>query len=275
MRDRPWRAIRTIVWKDLTVVRRSPLVLLPMVVVPLIMQVLLPVGVGLAALYAPGQFTADPDLQRLLASVPPQVTAGFGDLGTSGRLMILTLVYLFAPLYLIVPMMVSSVIAADSFVGERERKTLEALLYTPLSDQDLLLAKMLTGWLAALVVSTACFVLYSIVVNAVGFQLVGRLFFPNGLWLLLVFWVVPAVAGLGLATTVLISSRVNTFQEAYQAGGIIVVPIIGLVLAQLAGVVFLSLGFVFGLGLIVWLVDALLLWYGRRSFRREELLARL
>ena len=45
--------------------------------------------------------------------------------------MIAMLVYLFAPMYLIVPMMVSAVIAADSFVGERERKTLEALLHTP------------------------------------------------------------------------------------------------------------------------------------------------
>jgi ABC-2 type transport system permease protein len=275
MSRRPWRAIRAIVWKDLTVVRRSPMVLLPMILVPILLQIVLPIGIGLAALYAPEQFASDPQMEQLLVGVASQVTAGFGDIGVNGQMMILTLVYLFAPIYLIVPMMVSSVIAADSFVGERERKTLEALLYTPLSDNDLLLAKMLTAWLAALVVSTISFVLYAIAVNAVGFQVVGRLFFPNGLWLVLVFWVVPAVAGMGLAATVLISSRVNTFQEAYQAGAIIVIPIIGLVLAQLAGVIFLSLALAVGLGAVIWLLDAVLLWYGRRNFRREDLLARL
>lgn len=275
MSGRPWRAIWTVVWKDWTVVRRSPMVLLPMILVPILLQIVLPVGIGLAALYAPDQFSADPDMQRILSSLPAEVIGGYGDISVNGQMMILTLVYLFAPMYLIVPMMVSSVIAADSFVGERERKTLEALLYTPLSDNDLLLAKTLTAWLAAMAVSVVSFALYSVAVNAVGYQVVGRLFFPNGLWLALVLWVVPAVAGMGLAATVLISSRVNTFQEAYQAGGIIVVPIIGLVLGQLAGVIFLSFTFAIALGALIWLLDALMLWYGRRNFRREDLLARL
>jgi hypothetical protein len=87
--------------------------------------------------------------------------------------------------------------------------------------------------------------------------------------------VAPAVAGLGLAATVLISSRVNTFQEAYQAGGMVVVPLVALVLAQLAGIIFLSPAFAVGLGAFVWLLDAGLLWFGRRAFRREDLLARL
>jgi ABC-type Na+ efflux pump permease subunit len=39
--------------------------------------------------------------------------------------------------------MVSSVLAADSFAGEKERKTLEALLYTPTTDRELFTAKLL------------------------------------------------------------------------------------------------------------------------------------
>ena len=270
-----WRAMRAIIRKDLTVVRRSPMILLPMIIVPLILQVLLPVGLGMAALLAPEEFAGDPDLQSFLANVPPAALAGLTDLSASERLMILMLVYVFAPLYLMVPMMVSSVIAADSFVGERERKTLEALLHTPLADDHLLLAKMLGGWLAAMAVSLLSFGIYTVAVNWLGYQVVGRLFFPNTLWLVLVLWVTPAVAGLGLAATVLISSRVNTFQEAYQAGGMVVVPLVALVLAQLAGIIFLSPAFAVGLGAFVWLLDAGLLWFGRRAFRREDLLARL
>ena len=41
--------------------------------------------------------------------------------------------YLLAPLFLIVPLMVSAVLAADAFAGEKERKTLERLLHLPLA----------------------------------------------------------------------------------------------------------------------------------------------
>lgn len=271
----PWRSLRTVIWKDLIVVLRSPMILLPMIILPLILQVLLPVGLGLAALYAPDSLTADPQLQQMLRAMPPELLADYGPLSEGGQFMVVSLVYLFAPLFLIIPMMVASVIAADSFVGERERKTLEALLHTPLSDGHLLLAKLLAPWLAAQVVSLLSFAIYSVAVNAVAYPVIGRVFFPNTLWLILVFWVVPAAAGMGLGVTVLLSSRVNTFQEAYQAGGLVVVPIVGLVLAQVAGVIFLSATIAFGLGLILWLVDAVLLMLGRRLFTREDLLTRI
>lgn len=271
----PWRSIRTLIWKDLIVVLRSPMILLPMIILPIVLQVLLPVGLGLAVVYAPESIQADPDLQRMLASVPPSMLAEFGPLSEAGRLLVLMLVYLFAPLFLIIPMMVASVIAADSFVGERERKTLEALLHTPLNDGQLLFGKLMAPWLAAQAVSLLSFLIYSVAVNAVSYPVIGRIFFPNGLWFILVLWVVPAAAGLGLGVTVLLSSRVNTFQEAYQAGGLVVVPIVGLVLAQVSGVVFLSTGLAFGLGLLLWLLDAAILALGRGTFNREDLLTRI
>ena len=275
MKSLPWRAIRTVIWKDLLVVRRSPMVMLPMIIVPLLLQVIMPVALGLGALYAPQVMDLEGDMATFLQAVPDNIMQEMAGLPTNVTLMVLMVEYFFAPLYLVVPMMVASVIAADSFVGERERKTLEALLHTPLTDVELLLAKMLTAWLAANVVSVVSFLLFTIGVNAIGFGPMGGLFFPNLLWLVLVLWVTPAVAGLGLTATVLLSSRVSTFQEAYQAGGVIVVPIIGLLFAQMAGVVFLSPGFALVLGLVVWLIDAALLWFGRSVFRREELLAKL
>ncbi len=270
-----WRGIRAVIRKDLTVVLRSRMILLPMIILPLILQVLLPVGLGLAANMAPDTIAGDSDLMRFFETVPPSVLEGIAAADESSRLMLLVLIYVFAPLFLITPMMVSSVIAADSFVGERERKTLEALLHTPLNDLELVVAKMLAAWLAAAVVTLGSFVLYAIAVNVVGWPAMGRVFFPNALWLILVLWVAPAVAGTGLGATVLVSARVSTFQEAYQLGAIVVVPIVALVFGQIAGVVFLSLGFALGLGLILWIVDAVLLLYGARSFRGEELLARL
>ena len=271
-----WRAIRAVMRKDLLVVMRSRTVVLPMIVVPVLMQVILPAAMGIMANVAADSLASDMgDFEQLLDAVPASVQGQLAGLDDGAVVLVLMLVYLFAPLFLIVPMMVSSVIAADSFVGERERKTLEALLHAPLEGRELLLAKLLAAWVAALAVAVGSFVLYSIVVNAVGWPVMGRIFFPNAMWLVLILWVTPAVAGLGLAATVLISARVKTFQEAYQLGGIIILPIVALVIGQIAGVVFLSVGFALAMGLAVWLVDGVLLWFGVQTFKPEEMLARL
>jgi hypothetical protein len=103
----------------------------------------------------------------------------------------------------------------------------------------------------------------------------GRIFFPNLMWILLVIWVAPAVAGLGLGTMVLVSSRVSGFQEAYQLGGAIVIPIVVLVIGQATGVMYFSAGLVALLGLVIWAVDAVILWFGIKVFQRGELIVRI
>lgn len=266
------RVLRALVARDLRVVVRSRAVLIPLIAVPLLLLVVLP---GLAAL-APSWFGTEElgDLARMVEQMPPALTARFAGHTPEQQMLLLLLGYLFAPLYLMVPVMVASVIAADSFAGERERRTLEALLYTPTTDAELVLGKMLAPWLAAVAVAWGGFAAYAVVANAAGWPVMGRLFFPTPLWWLLALWVAPAVAALGLGATVLVSARVRTFQEAYQLGGVVVLPLVLLVVGQAAGILFLSPGVVLALGAGVWLLDALLLRFAVRSFRRGEILAR-
>jgi ABC-2 type transport system permease protein len=113
-----------------------------------------------------------------------------------------------------------------------------------------------------------------VVANLAAWPVMGRIFFPTPMWWVLALWVAPAVAAVGLGSTVLVSARVNTFQEAYQVGGMVVLPIILLVVGQAAGVVVLSVGVVAAIGAAFWLIAAALLWFGGRGFRRGEVLAR-
>jgi ABC-2 type transport system permease protein len=184
------------------------------------------------------------------------------------------LTYFVAPLYLIIPMMVSAVIAADSLAGERERKTIEALVYTPTTDFELYVAKLLAAWLPALAVGLFGFVLYSVAANVAAWPTMGRIFLPNLMWVLMAFWVGPAAAGLGLGAMVLVSSRVASFQEANQLGGMVVLPVIVLLVAQGAGVMYLSAEMAVLLGLVLWVIDACLIYFGQRLFRRGQILAR-
>ncbi|HEY76629.1 MAG TPA: ABC transporter permease subunit [Thermoflexia bacterium] len=270
-----WRAIKAIVRKDLKVVVRNKGVFLPLILVPTIILVAMPALVALAPSTADLPISPLTGLDAFLENMPPGLQAELADLDEAQRWVVLALVYFLAPMYLIIPLMVASVIAADSFAGEKERKTLEALLYTPTTDGELFLGKVLSAWLPAMEVALGGFVLYGLVANLAAWPVMGRVFFPNGMWLVLVGWVAPAVAGLGLSTMVLISVRARGFQEAYQLGGAVVLPILLLVVGQATGVMHFNIGMTLLLGLFLWGVDAALLWLGGRTFRRSDLAARL
>lgn len=266
------RAVRAIAAKDLAAVRRSKAVMIPMIVVPAFVVVLLP----LLARFAPAMVSMPgaADVTTLLERLPD------GLLGAPGvpleeRVVLFLLVYMFAPIYLVVPLMVASVLAADAFAGERERKTLEALLHTPTSDSELLLGKLASGFVPAVAIGWTAFVLYAVLANLAAWPVMGRVFFPTANWWVLALFVGPAVAALGLGATVLVSARVSTFQEAYQLGGVVVLPIVLLMVGQATGVVVLSTAVVAVVGAVVWLLAAGLLALGLRSFRRGRLMARL
>ena len=269
-----WRTLRTLALRDLRVVTRSKAVMLPMLIVPLIFIVALPAGIGL---FAPQMAAADEadDLTPFLEMMPPAMAERFAGYNDAQILVVAILEYLFAPVFLIVPLMVASTIAADSFAGEKERKTLEGLLHTPTTDTELFLGKLLAAWIPAVLVTLGAFVLYAVVANLSAWQVMGRFFFPSAMWVVLVLWLAPAAAGVGLGTMVLVSSKVSTFQDAYQLSGLLVLPVLLLVFGQLAGVLYLNVMAVLVTGLLLWVIDAAILWLSIRTFKRTEIIARL
>lgn len=266
--------VRALAEKDLLVVRRSRMVMLPMVLVPVLLLVLLPAGLLLGAqLIPPG--VGSSDIAEVMSHLPEGLRHEFRGYSEVQTVVVYIAAYLWAPLFLIVPLLVSSGVAADSFAGERERKTLESLLYTPLTDLELFAGKVAGAWFTAIAVALGGFVLYALTVNLAGWPVMGRVFFPNVTWILLLLWVVPAVALLGLGAVVLISARVETAHEAFQAGGLVVLPVIVLVLGQLSGVLVFGPALVIVLGAVVWGVALAVLVIGFRRFRRTTLINRL
>ncbi|PYE51169.1 ABC transporter permease subunit [Deinococcus yavapaiensis] len=270
-----WRAVRAIVRKDLSAVLRSKPVMLPLVLLPALLFVVIPLAVVLLSplVTTPAQANLG-DLQAFLDRLPSVLRSDLLSRPPSQQILLIATSYLLSPLMLLVPVMVANVIAADSFAGEKERHTLEALLHSPVSDRDLFTAKVLAAWLPALGVTLLGFVLSTIVVNVGGWPVMKSVFYPNGTTLLVALWVAPGVAALGLGATVLVSARVSTFQEAFQTSGLVVLPIVLLLVGQFAGIVALSPVVAAVFGAVVWALGLLLLTRGRKTFRREELLSR-
>jgi ABC-type Na+ efflux pump permease subunit len=270
-----WRAIRAITRKDLKLIAQNKAVWLPMIVLPLTVLVIMPVITVLLPTLFP---TADADMEEVIAMLdqaPAALRAPLAGLTPLQTYVYIAGNYMFAPMFLIVPLMVASILSADSFAGEKERKTLEALLYTPTTDLELFVGKVLVSLAPALAINLLSFVLYTVVVNASGYSAMGRLFFPAVSWWPLVFWLAPALITTGLGATVLISSKSKSFMQTQQISGVLVLPVVFLTLGQVTGLLFLSPGVLLVIGAVAWLLGLGLVWVGARTFSRGELIAKL
>lgn len=276
-----WLAIRAIVRKDLRTIVRNRGVRIPLIVTPMILLVLLPL-----ILVGGGEFLVSASEIPEASSAPfeefsDRAASHGGEgrdgqpLSAKGRWATFVLEVFLAPLYLLIPLIVATVIAADSFAGERERGTLEALLHTPATDRELLAAKFLASWLPAVVVSTVGFVVYGALANWLAWSELGRIFFPSATWLLLAIYVAPALAALGLGVMVIASGRVNSLQAAHQIGSLVVLPIVVLLIVQITGAFLFEPVLVTAMGTAIWVAAGLLLLIGSRSLQRERLAVRL
>jgi ABC-type Na+ efflux pump permease subunit len=269
------RIITAIAKKDLLEVRQNKSAWTPMLVVPLLFIVLMPLAVMLipASLGATQEsLSLDGEMGMFLKNMPPSFARSLAGLEPFPAMIKMVLGYFFAPMFLIFPLMFSTIIAAESFAGERERKTMEALLYTPATDAELFLGKVLVAFTPALLITWVSFVIYTLVLNTAGWNIFQSIWFPLPGWYPLIFWISPALAVLGIAFTVLISSRTQTFMGAYQSSAALVILVMGLVVGQATGVLYLSVGVGLIIGLVVWLADAVLVTIAVRSFNRSKLL---
>lgn len=267
------RAVRALIERDLSVVARSRPLMAPLIIVPLLIALILPLGISFVPRLMLGVGASIDDAARMLGAMPAPIRAELAGLEPAQAMTILLTVHILAPLFLLLPFLVANVIAADSFAGERERKTLEALLYTPFSDRELLLAKTLVALIPALVVTLASFIVYAVVVNATAWPVMHRMIFPNTTWIWMIVWVAPAVSLVGLGAMVIVSMRVRGVQEAMQLSGLLVLPIVALLIAQARGSLMLGPRAVAIMGLVLWIIAAALMAYGVRVFRRERLIA--
>ena len=266
------RLLLAVVRRDLRLLVASRATLIPLVVLPAVVFVLLPLVSGLA----PGILNLPlDDLDHAVAVLPDLLPAGTTmPTDPQGQVITVLLVSLLAPMILAVPVMLATVAAASAIAGERERRTLELLLLSPITDRQLLLAKTLGAWVPALVITIVGSAAYQLVSTALlaGY---GVRPFPNLLWLLLTLWVSPAIAAVALLLVVVISGRSRTVQDAIQLGGVLVLPLIGLLVAQSTGLVLLtSLHLAVGGG-VLWIGAAVLLQTGARALSRDVLATQL
>lgn len=252
--------------KDLRESTANSQVVLPMAIIPLVFVVLYPAGL-LLGLRLPN---AIKELSDLANNVPKGLLPAIAGGDMRAMIAYWATVYLFAPFFLLIPIMVATILAANSFAGEKERHTIEGLLYTPLSDTELYLAKIAGVVIPSVGFSWFCFVIYTLIVNVLGRPFLGSVFFPTGNWWMLMLLVVPAASVLVTLITTWISARVRGYQEANSMAGAAVLPVMALVIGQVSGVMVLGSGTFAVIGIAMAAADVALGWWMIKTFDRER-----
>jgi ABC-type Na+ efflux pump permease subunit len=177
-------------------------------------------------------------------------------------------------LYLIMPVFVPILISSQSVAGEKERRTLEPLLASPVTVAELLVGKSLAAVLPAVVISYAAYGVLCLGVDLVGWKLVQGPLLPNTLWSVGVLGIAPLFAFFGNGVAVLVSARVGDARLSQQLSALVILPLVGLVGGQIAG--FLRAGpFFYAVqAVVVAGLDLALVVLTVRLFDRERLVSR-
>ncbi|MEB1806238.1 MAG: ABC transporter permease subunit [Bacillaceae bacterium] len=256
------KAMWSIAVKDMRAITSNIQIWLPMLIVPLILGVVLPGALLITARFFDLSMVGNTDMIVNVIQDLPE--GGLRDslevLPTlNHQLIYFFMLYGFTPFFMLIPAMASSVISANSFVGEKERKTLESLLLAPISIKTIFVGKILSAFIPAVIITFFTAILYGIVTNIIAYPMFDQMIFPTWGWVILIIWITPLLSLLVILFNIIISAKVKGYQEAYQLGGIIVLPIVGLLVSQLTGLLFLSNFVLIFIGFIILIMNIIFL----------------
>lgn len=255
-------AMISIIKKDFKGVTDNKRLFTALLVVPLVMAVFLPALYLCLIHFLP----EDADIQMLLELIPH--TSENWELDAAGLV-----INQFMPMmFLMIPIMASSVTAAGSFVGEKEKRTLETLLYCPLTVKEIFQAKVLASFLLSMMVSLLSFAAMLVVSQGLCMFLAGGFLTPGVGWLVILLLICPAISLIAVTLIVRKSAKAQTMEESQQSAVFLVLPIVAVAGAQFTGAFLLNGWMLLALGVVCAVLAVVLLKSCLRKFTYEMLL---
>jgi len=259
------RRALAIFWKDALDLRKNQGLLLSMLALPAVL-VIVPALVVYAYLQNPN----DPSLRTMAVYYDSTLPLSMN----AGRFLVEKTLADWFGLYLVMPVFVPILISSQSVAGEKERRTIEPLLASPATAAEIFFGKSLASLVPAVGISWGAFIVLCLAVDAVAWPKLHEALLPNGLWLFGVLVIAPLFAFFGNGVAVLVSARVAEARLAQQFSALFVLPIIGLVGVQLAGLLRAGVAYYALQGAVIALVDVGLVFASLRLFDRERLISK-
>lgn len=256
--------VKAVLWKDLLELRKNRGMVWSMLALPTVI-VLVPLGIVRAYVWNP----KDPALKAMALYYDVTV-----DTSRAAHFLVEKVLADWFVLYLVMPVFVPILISSHAVAGEKEKRTLEPLLSSPVAPLELIIGKSLASLIPSVAVCLLAFVLLCVGVDAVAWPLTHELVLPNTMWVFGVLVIAPLFAFFGNGMAVIISARVGDSRLAQQLAGLFVLPLVGLAAGQFGGLLKAGTTYYALLGALVLLMDVGILLVARRLFDRERLMSR-
>jgi len=180
--------------------------------------------------------------------------------------------YLF--FFVVIPVAIPSVLASYTIVGEKVNRTLEPLLASPLSDEELLVGKSVAILIPSVGATWGAFAIFSAIVVTDFDQNFGSSPVPNLTWYLTILLLTPLVCLLSIAVNVLISARVSDVRLSQQLGSLVILPLLVVFIGSFVGLFSLGPSVILTFAALLLVADVAVFFFASRTFHREEILVR-
>jgi ABC-type Na+ efflux pump permease subunit len=165
-------------------------------------------------------------------------------------------------------------IASYSLIGEKVQKSLEPLLATPTTDEEILAGKSIAAFLPAICANYIGALIFMVLADLFTYSTLKYHYFPNWDIAIILFLLAPLACILSVGYNVLISSRSNDVRTAQQLGTLILLPFGAVYFLSELKVLTLTTSDLLIMAAVLVVIDVIVFYLVKATFQREEILTK-
>ncbi len=231
--------------KDFSIFRTKKRILYTLIILPLLFSIILPL---------------------VISSYPnPLTPIMFGSTNIS-------LLNFFSFFYIFLAYLIPTTIASYSIISEKIEQSLEPLLATPITDDELLLGKSIAALLPCLAMIYISSIIFMVLTDVMTYKTIGYYFFPNLNMAIILLIAVPLSSILSVELNVIISSKVNDVRTAQQLGTLQIFPFVLIYGVLETSIVSFNIINMLGIFMFLLVICVLLFYVNKATFQRDKIL---
>jgi ABC-2 type transport system permease protein len=165
-------------------------------------------------------------------------------------------------------------IASYSLIGEKVQKSLEPMLATPTTDEEVLAGKSIAAFLPAICSNYLGALIFMVLVDSFTYSTLKYLYYPNWDIAIVLFLLAPLSCILSVGYNILISSRANDVRAAQQLGTLIILPFGTVYVLSEFNILTLTTNNLLIMAAVLAVIDAIVFYLVKATFQREEILTK-
>jgi ABC-2 type transport system permease protein len=262
------RHIRTIIDKEWAEVFKNRMVIMTMALLPLLFT-----AIPLLMLAFTGDGSQSANLPAQNSGLPEGFLTACEGMNANECMQVYLLNQSML-MFMMMPLMIPTTIAAYSIVGEKTTRSLEPLLATPITTLELLAGKSLAAFIPGVLITYGAYAIFLIGTHFLKISAAVRAYLLSPVWFLGILLLGPLLAIIGTMFAIFISSRVSDPRVAEQLSGLVILPLMLVLGVVLAGKLVIDLWFMVISIIVCALVAYALLHLGTIVFDRENILTK-